>query len=151
MDRFSQAFNCKDWAVSNCAKNSLMVCLCVPTVSLALLTPCPPAASPFSYLSFPIACLTVSMALAASFDCFPLLTVDVVEAVAREASLGRGVLIDMAPSNAHDLASRCRSGRPAVSSSRLGWPMSLLAAGLKTCCRNHKASEDLVWKARSFI
>lgn len=80
-----------------------------------------------------MACLTVSMALAASFDSFPLLTLDVVETVATDASLGRGVLIDIELSKFDSAVLRCRSGRPAVNSSRSGWPMSLLAAGLSIC------------------
>ena len=84
-------------------------------------------------------CLTDSMALAASPDSVPPLKLDVVDALAKEASLGRGVsmewpLLRALLSSVDDLpVLRCRSGRPAVSSSRLGWPMSLLAAGLSIC------------------
>lgn len=76
------------------------------------------------------------MALAASINRVPPLILDVVDAVASEASLGSGVLIDGAlssiPLSSDDPLPgfKCRSGRLAVSSSKLGWPMSLLAAGL---------------------
>lgn len=91
-------------------------------------------------------CLTVSIAFAASLERVPPLTVEVVDAVASEASLGRGVLTDGALSKAPLppagalLLLKCKFGRAAVSSSRLGWPMSLLAAGSNTCMHKHSGA-----------